>query len=242
MYKNKKVLAVICARGGSKGIPGKNWKLLAGKPLIAHSILAAKNCSEIDEVLVSTDHEKIRDIALEYGAVAPFIRPTHLANDTVGRIAAVIHAVQEVEKTDQSFDIVLDLSPMSPLRTSEDILGTLKTLVENKGTDVVFTVTPAGRNPYYNMVEQTKNGLVTLSKKATVLPSSRQQAPQVFDMNDSVYAFWKKVLLENKDMTLPIQLATQLQKRMYEMPEERSVDIDRLLDFTLVELLMTGKV
>jgi CMP-N,N'-diacetyllegionaminic acid synthase len=241
MYKTFKILITICARGGSKGIPGKNIKLLAGKPLIAHSIAAAQSLGLADRIIVSTDDQKIKTVAEEYGAEVPFLRPAELANDTIGRIAAVIHAVQAAEKHYQErYDIVMDLGNMAPLRNQEDMLGTLEMLVRTPQTDVVYTVTPAGRNPYYNMVEMTEDGYSKMSKTLPDAASSRQTAPKVYDMNDSIYAMWRDKLIEHKDMVVPIQLVPTLRHRAYIMPEERSIDIDRLIDFQLAELLMTA--
>jgi CMP-N,N'-diacetyllegionaminic acid synthase len=242
MYQGKKILVVICARGGSKGIPGKNIKPLAGKPLIAHSILAAKKFGLADRIIVSTDDEKIKAVAQEYGAETPFTRPAELANDTIGRIAAVIHAVQAAEAHyHEKYDIVMDLGNMAPLRNQEDMMGALKLLVDTPETDVVYTVTPAGRNPYYNMVEIDHQGYSKMSKTLPTSASSRQTAPKVYDMNDSIYAIWRDALIKHKDMVVPIQLVPTLRHRAYMMPEERSIDIDRLIDFQLAELLMSAQ-
>lgn len=241
MYQDKKILVVICARGGSKGIPGKNIKPLAGKPLIAHSIAAAQEFGLADRVIVSTDDQQIKAVAEEYGAEVPFLRPAELANDTIGRIAAVIHAVQAAEAHYQEkYDVVMDLGNMAPLRNQEDMMGTLQMLVDTPDTDVVYSVTPAGRNPYYNMVEIDQAGYSKMSKTLPISASSRQTAPKVYDMNDSIYAIWCDALIKHKDMVVPIQLVPTLRHRAYVMPEERSIDIDRLIDFQLAELLMAA--
>lgn len=242
MYKGKKILALICARGGSKGIPGKNIRLLAGQPILGYSIDAAKNCSFVDTVLVSTDDEKIQEVALEYGAKCPFLRPKELSNDTIGRIAAVIHAFQEAEKIfNQKFDVIIDLGNMSPLRNQDDIKNVIKILIDNINTDLVFSVSNASRNPYYNMVEVDSNGYANLCKDCKPQPSCRQMAPHVFDMNDSIYAFNRETLINNPEITLPIQLAKHLRQRIYVMPDERSIDIDREIDFIIVEKILNNQ-
>lgn len=242
MYKDHRILVTICARGGSKGIPGKNIRPLAGKPLIAHTIQAAKNFGWADRILVSTDDDGIKAIAQNYGAEVPFLRPKKLANDTIGRIAAVIHTVKRAERFyKENFDIIVDLGNMSPLRTPEDIRSATRLLVESSETDVVYSVTPAGRNPYYNQVETDHRGYAVVSKRLQTPPSSRQQAPTVYDMNDSIYVIWKKALIKHSDITVPIQLVQELRHRIFVMPEERSVDVDRLIDFQFIELLLNGK-
>ena len=239
MYKTLSVLIVICARGGSKGIPNKNIRLLAGKPLLAHSIETGLKSGFADRVIVSTDDEEIKRIAIEYGADAPFIRPSEFANDTIGRIAAVIHAVREAEKYyQQYFDIIIDLGNGSPLRNQQDLEGTVKKLVENPDTDVVYTVTEAARNPYYNMVEVNTAGLAKLSKTVRPQPSCRQDAPPVYELNDSIYAIRRDSLMANQNLTTPIQLSESLKQRVFIMPPERSIDIDRKLDFQLAEKIL----
>lgn len=124
MYKNKKILAIITARGGSKGIPYKNIMNINGKPLIAYSIEVAKQSKYIDYILVSTDNNKIKEVSLQYGASVPFLRPEEISNDTAKSIDVVIHAINCLKESGEEFDYVLLLQPTSPLRTCKDILVT----------------------------------------------------------------------------------------------------------------------
>ena len=237
MHKDLKILVVVCARGGSKGIPKKNIRLLAGKPVLAYSIEAGLQFDWADKVLVSTDDLAIKAVAEKYGAAVPFLRPKSLANDKVGRIAAVIHALKKSESYYQeTYDIVMDLGNMAPLRNQEDMHAAVNLLVNHPETDVVFSVSPSQRNPYYNLGEINSSGFFQVSKKVKPTPSCRQDAPDSFDVNDSIYAIRRDSLLKHKKMTVPIQLVSSLKKRVLIMPQERSVDIDHLIDFQLVEI------
>lgn len=222
----------ICARGGSKGVPSKNVKLLAGKPLIVYTIDQALSLTWVDRVMVSTDDPKIRDIAQRKGLQVPFLRPKSLATDRSAKVPAIIHAVKSAEKIySERYDIVCDLDPTSPLRNIADINNVIDTLVSKAKTKSVFSVCNAHKNPYFNMVEADKTGHVSLSKKLKKKVYRRQDAPAVFEMNASIYAIWKSVLQKEKTFFTD-------QTRMYEMPRERSIDIDSPVDFKLVEILM----
>lgn len=225
-----KRICSICARGGSKGVPGKNKRLLAGLPLIAHSILQAKRSGLFDIIAVSSDDPEILKIALEYGAHYAFERSEELSSDKAPKIPVIRDCVEKAERELQTrFDICTDLDCTSPLRSIEDIKNCV-TLAEKEDTEIVITAAPARRSPYFNMVE-TDGVKVTLSK---VLPNNivrRQDAPSCYDMNASIYV-WKREALENYDTLF------QEGTRLVVMPEERSQDIDSELDFKIVELLM----
>jgi CMP-N,N'-diacetyllegionaminic acid synthase len=232
MYKQKKILITICARGGSKGIPGKNIKPLAGKPLITYSIKTAQAFNWADQIIVSTDDQQIKQVAETAGVKVPFIRPAHLSNDTVSRVDAIVHAAKQAEKHYKtSFDIIMDLGVTSPLRNQQDMEAVIKKLVDTPQTDSVFTVTPSDRSPYFNMVEPDDSDYAHLSKTPSKRVTARQQAPKVYDMNDSIYAIWKDKLYKHNKVRLP-------RTRIHIMPEERSIDIDRLVDFKLAEFLI----
>jgi len=153
MFENYKILCTICARGGSKGIPEKNKKIISGKSLISYTIEVAKECNYIDDYIISTDDKDIIKIANTYNIPAPFKRPKYLCKSNISRIDAVVHAVRWVEKNwKKNYDIIVDLSVTSPLRIVKDIKNAIELLVNEKA-DNVFSVSPAYRNPYYNMVE-----------------------------------------------------------------------------------------
>lgn len=229
MFNKHKIVCVIPARGGSKGIPRKNIKLLAGKPLIAYTIGHALQSQYIDRTIVSTDDREIADISRQYGAEAPFMRPADLAGDHVATIDVLLHAVQWLEKQEKyDFDILVLLHATTPLRSVDDINSCIKMIVETK-SDNVFSVTEAHRNPYFNMVEAGDDGIATLSKKGDY--ATRQSAPKVYDMNASIYVWWKDVLKSEKKIFLK-------KSHIYIMPKERSIDIDDDFDFKVAEFLL----
>jgi CMP-N-acetylneuraminic acid synthetase len=230
MYKDHIVVCVIPARGGSKGLPGKNIKMFCGKPLIAHTIEQAKQSKYIDRVIVSTEAEEIAQISLEYGAEVPFIRPMELARDSSSTVDVLLHVINWLEDVDRyDFDILLLLHVTTPLRSIEDIDKSVSLLVEEQA-DNVISVTEARRNPYFNMVEEDSDGFVRLVKEGCF--STRQAAPKVYDMNASIYVWWKNVLKEGKKIFLK-------KTNAYVMPKERSIDIDDDLDFRIAEFLRT---
>lgn len=234
MFRNYKILCTICARGGSKGIPGKNKKIISGKALIAYTIEVAKECNYIDNYIISTDDEDIIKIANIYNIPAPFKRPKYLCKSNISRIDAVAHAVKWVEKNwKKNYDIIVDLSVTSPLRIVKDIKNAIELLVNEKA-DNVFSVSPAYRNPYYNMVEDI-NGKVIKVKKLNEKITKRQDAPVVYDMNDSINVWWKDILLKDRanlnDNT-----------KIYIMPRDRGIDIDDYFDFEIASLMLKLKI
>jgi CMP-N,N'-diacetyllegionaminic acid synthase len=229
MYKYKTILCVIPARGGSKGLPGKNIKVLLGKPLIAYSIEQARKSKYIDRVVVSTESKKIADISKKFGAEVPFMRPKKLSGDDSSTIDVLLHAMDWLEKREgYLFDILVLLHATAPLRNVEDIDNCIEMLIKKDAYNV-FSVCEAQRNPYFNMVEVHMNETVKLVKKGNFV--TRQSAPQVFDMNSSIYVWWKDILRKHK--------STFLEKTViYIMPKDRSIDIDDHLDFKIAEMLL----
>ncbi len=233
MYKNKKIICIIPARAGSKGLPGKNIKKLLGKPLIAYSIEQAKASGLIDRIIVSTDSQEIAKVAKQYGAEVPFIRPKILATDKSGTIDVLLHAIDWLKRNDKyDFDILVLLHANTPLRKTEDINKCIETLI-NKNAENIFSVTEAFRNPYFNMVEIDKKNRPRLVKKGSF--ATRQSAPKVFDMNSSIYVWRKDVLKGKKNIFLKKSL-------LYLMPKERSVDIDDYIDFKIAEIILRQKI
>jgi CMP-N,N'-diacetyllegionaminic acid synthase len=224
-----KIVATICARGGSKGVPGKNIRPLCGKPLIVHTIEAAQSCRLIDRIIVSTDSPQIAEIAKISGAEVPFIRPKELATDSAPKLPSIKHAIRFLEsEQDYHPDIIVDLDPTSPLRTEKDIEACIK-IVRDEGADNVFSVIAAHRNPYFNMVEVV-NGRVQLVKRLAAPVARRQDAPPVYDMNASIYVWKRDALLSNDTIFLE-------STRIYEMPEWAK-DIDGETDFKFAELMI----
>ena len=228
MFKRYKVICVIPARGGSKGILRKNIKKFAGKPLIAYTIEQARQSKYIDRIIVSTEDNEIANIAKQYKAEVPFMRPKYLAGDNVASVEVLLHLTNWMQKYEKfDFNILVMLHATAPLRDVIDIDACIKMLVEKKA-DNVFSVTEAQRNPYFNMVEVDKRGRVVLSKKGFFV--SRQTAPKVYDMNASVYVWWKDILKKEKKIFLK-------NSKIYIMSKDRSVDIDDDLDFRIAEFL-----
>lgn len=223
-------IATICARGGSTGLPGKNIRPLFGRPLIAHTVAHALACPGIDRVLVSTDDEAIAAAAREAGAEVPFMRPPELATSTAPKLPVIRHLVQGVEAMGVQVDRIVDLDPTSPLREVDDVLACLRLL--DADTDVVITGYPAEKNPYFNMVELDGQGHAALSKSLPGGVFARQQAPAVYSMNASVYVWWRRTLDQG---------IWDGRVRLHVMPRERSIDVDSLIDFELVQLLMSRR-
>ncbi len=223
-------IASICARGGSTGLPGKNTKLLCGKPLIVHTIEQAFACPAIDRVFVSTDDPEIADVARAAGAEVPFLRPAELATNSAAKMPVIRHLVAEVERLGVKLDRIVDLDPTSPLRLLSDIEACIALLDAN--TDVVITGYPAEKNPYFNMVESKADGNIGLVKSMAGGVVARQQAPAVYAMNASVYV-WHRRTLEKGIWDGRV--------RLHVMPRERSIDIDTSLDFRLVEMLINER-
>jgi N-acylneuraminate cytidylyltransferase/CMP-N,N'-diacetyllegionaminic acid synthase len=227
-------ICTICARGGSKGVKNKNIRNLAGKPLIAYSLKQAKDCGLFDLIAVSSDSQEILSIARLYGADILIERPDHLAGDTAPKVPVIRHCVEEAERiSNKQFDVVVDLDATSPLRLPEDIIGAVNLLgMENVSN--VITACPARRSPYFNLVEVDESGVVRLSKSLDKNIVRRQDSPRCFDMNASIYV-WKRQALTDYSTVF------NFDTRLFEMPEERSTDIDNELDFEIVEFLMNKR-
>tara|TARA_Y100001970_G_scaffold250206_1_gene321702 strand:+ start:21642 stop:22343 length:702 start_codon:yes stop_codon:yes gene_type:complete len=228
------VLCTICARGGSKGVPKKNFKEIAGKPLIAHSIEQAKESNLFEKIVVSTDSVDIQNISKEFGAESWFLRPKELSIDSAPKLPAIRHLFIESEKKFRTeFEYIVDLDASSPLRSIQDITNSFNIFLDS-GFENLVSVTESRRNPYFNMIEMDK-GVVKLSKEISPRPTSRQEVPDVYDMNASIY-IWKRSSLLNDNHIINSQTG------IYMMPEERSYDIDSQLDWQIVEMIMEKKI
>lgn len=226
----EKILVIVAARAGSKGVKNKNIRNLCGKPLIAHTILQAKRWGKANRLICSTDSEKIAQIAIEYGAEVPFIRPKNLSGDTIGKISVLRHALSKIEaQSGYRFNIIIDLDATAPIRRPIDIENALRIFKKNK-RNPVFSVTASRKNPYFNMVEIDKNGFAHLVKKAKTEFLRRQDAPLVYDMNASIYIYSREYLLDNNTKT-----AISNKSVVLVMEDWSAFDIDRESDFQLVE-------
>lgn len=232
-----KTLITICARGGSKGIPGKNIKPIAGKPLIGYSIDCARKVQKAigADIILSTDSEEITAVAASLGLETPYHRPAELANDTCGKLDAISHAWEWAEEHfGCRYDYVLDLDCTAPLRNLEDVLAGFGILEKDAKALDLFSVSPAARNPYFNMVEQKESGYFDLVKDGSAF-TSRQSAPKVYDMNASYYIYRRAFFEQGlRDPNTPLSL-------VYVMPH-RCFDLDEPVDFDFMEyLLENGK-
>lgn len=230
------IVGFIFARGGSKGVPKKNIKNFAGKPLIAYSIETAQKSNMIDRLVVSTDSEEIANIAIEYGAEVPFIRPKKLAGDDAPEIMAWKHAIDMLnnDKNASRPDIFVSIPTTSPLRIVDDIDTCIHALLESDA-DLVITVKASDRNPYFNMVvidEQKFAELVIKPEKNVV---RRQEAPTVYDMTTVCYAAKPDYILKT-DKLLEGKIKAVI------IPPERAIDIDTKLDFEIAEFLMMKRI
>ena len=223
--------AFIFARGGSKGLPGKNIKLLMGKPLIQYSVEVALKISSIDKVFVSTDDDDIAKVSNSFGAIV-IKRPVELAQDDSPEWQAWKHAIDWVKERYGEFEGFVSLPATSPLRSAEDVeLAMLRR--SNMGADICIAVTPASRSPYFNMVKKLDDGLIELVNKPVDSISRRQDVPEVFDITTVVYAADVEFIMNNNSIFDGSVTSV-------EIPKYRAVDIDDIYDFQLAELILKG--
>ena len=230
---NNYVVGVVFARGGSKGISRKNLRLLAGKPLIAYAINTALTSNLIDRVVVSTDDREIAAVAQEYGAEIPFMRPAELAQDDSPEWLAWQHAIRELKLVGSGprRNIFVCIPPTSPLRAVENVDACIQELLETDA-DLVITVKPADRNPYFNMVMLDAEGCARLVITVNKEFHHRQTAPQVYDMTTVAYAARPEFVLQANSMF-------EGKVRAVVVPPEQAVDIDSELDFKFAEFLLS---
>ena len=217
----------VFARGGSKGVPGKNIRDLAGKPLLAHALLVASQVTEIERVFVSTDTSDIAAVAERFGATS-ILRPAELAQDDSPEWLAWRHAINWVKTEVGNFECFVSLPATAPLRTAEDVTECLSTL--DQDTDVVLTMTPAQRSPWFNMVKADPSGRLSLLVEGGNI-DRRQDAPVGYDLTTVAYVSRPEFILE-KDRIWDGRV------RGVVVPQERAIDIDTELDFTIADFLM----
>jgi len=227
--------AFIFARGGSKGLPRKNIKVLAGKPLIAWAIETALKVSEVKRVVVSTEDPDIADIAREFGAEVPFIRPKNLASDNASEWDSWRHALLTLRDIEGEFpDPFISVPTTAPLRLPDDIRACISTYNEG-GADVVLAVTEAHRNPWFNMVTTESDGTVRLVNEFSGFINRRQDAPSVWDITTVAYVANPHFILENNRIFDGIV-------KSISVPVERAIDIDTPYDFAIAEFLMNQRI
>jgi len=228
------MLAVIPARGGSKGLPGKNIRPLAGLPLIAHSIRFAALCPEIDRCIVSTDSDPIANCARQHGGEVPFLRPSHLALDDTAMIPVLQHTLRETERLEtRRYESLLLLDPTSPGRLPADVTRALAMLEEDPACIGVVGVSEPHFNPRYTCVEE-RNGYLALAFAPDAKYTRRQDVPPVYRINATLYLWRRDYLLSAP----PSLFATDARHRILVVPENRAIHIDSLDDFQLAEILI----
>lgn len=224
------ITCVIGARGGSKGLAGKNIRPMLGKPLIGWSIEQALRCPEITRVVVSTDSEAIADVARSFGADVPFMRPAELANDTAGKWGVWQHALEACDRHyAEPIDLFVDLDCTSPLRDVDDISRAIAQF-QGAGVDAVFSVCEARKNPYFNMLE-IEDGTLRMCKQLPGPVVRRQDAPRVFEHVASIYVLSPAYLRRGTGL-----LSGRTQG--YDIGAAKSLDVDSEFDFELIEFLM----
>ena len=230
-----KAVAFIFARGDSKGLPGKNIRLLSGKPLIAWSIQHALVVKRIDRVIVSTDSDEIAETARQYGAEVPFMRPAELAGDNSPEWLAWRHALNYLkESTGALPEVMVSVPTTAPLRLPIDIENCLDEY-EKGDADIVIAVTDSHRSPYFNMVKTNADGSVGLVNPPQSAITRRQDAPVVYDMATVCY-------IANSDFVMAHNSTFEGRVKSVHVPIERAIDIDTLLDFQIAECLLNIKV
>ncbi|MDD6621849.1 MAG: acylneuraminate cytidylyltransferase family protein [Bacteroidales bacterium] len=223
-----KTLYVIPARGGSKGIPHKNIKPLAGKPLIGYSIDVARQLADDADICLTTDDPEIARTAESMGLNVPFLRPASLATDTCGTYEVLIHALDFYRYRGIDYDTLVLLQPTSPMRTADDVRAALE--LYSPDIDMVVTVKEAASNPYYNCYETDSDGFLHISKGDGGY-TRRQDAPKVWEYNGAVYVI-------NVESLRQMPLSAFTRRRMSVMPAERSVDLDTPIDWLIAEKLI----
>ncbi len=228
-------VVLICARGGSKGLPGKNLLPLSGTPLIGLSIKVAKQIKRVSRVVLSTDSHDIAQVAKEYGAEVPFIRPKYLAQDDSPEWLVWRHAIDYLEKyEDENIDAIVVLPVTAPLRSINDVNNCID-LFEKGHTDSVITVSESNRSPYFNMTVNDNSGYASLVIAPENQIIRRQDTPKVYDMTTVAYVVNADFVKENNGIF-------KGRVKSITVPQERAVDIDTLLDFKIAEYLLSSHV
>lgn len=220
------MLAIIPARAGSKGVLGKNIKILSGKPLIAYSIISAINSNCVDRIIVSTDSDEIAEVAVKYGAEVPFLRPEHLSSDSASSIDTYKFVLKELEKLGQTYESFVALQPTSPFRNSYDIDKAIR-LFNNQETDSIISFTC---EPHPIQWSRMINKDKTFSDLGMSSITNRQNYKKTYHFNGAVYVLTRKIINQN--------LIYSENSRAYIMPRSRSLDIDTEDDFLFAEYLM----
>ena len=234
MYKNNSFLVIIPARGGSKGLPWKNIKVLWVKPLVEWSIEAGLKSKYVDEVMTSTDDEKIAEISKKYGASVPFLRPSELASDTATTFDTVKHTIDYYKnELKKEFDYIVLLEPTSPLREVFDIDMAIEILLESRADSIVGICKTESQNPAF-LVSKNENGLISGYENKDMVVLRRQEIKDVYFFEGTIYVSKTDVLLDKKTFYHDNTIG-------YEVPKYKALEIDDIIDFVMVEAIMKYK-
>lgn len=230
-FETKDIMLVIPARGGSKGIPNKNIKLLAGKPLIYYSIEIAQKIVPNNQIIISTDSESIKEIAEQKGVKIEHLRPKNLASDTASTYDVLLHEIQSVEKTGWKPKVLILLQPTSPFREFDQVKRGIEKFQESD-VDLLVGVKKTDSNPYYTLYEENVSGYLERSKKSNF--SRRQDCPTVWETNGALYIIDIEVLKKHP-------LSKMKRRKGFEMDEYSSIDLDTPLDWIIAESVIKYK-
>jgi CMP-N,N'-diacetyllegionaminic acid synthase len=228
MREGNKILYVIPARGGSKGVPGKNIKRLNGKPLIYYTLEVARSLASDEDICVSTDDENIKNVVEQTGLKVPFLRPGELATDQSGMYEVLLHALDYYTAKGKKYDLLVLLQPTSPFRKTQHIKEALRSW--ESGLEMVVGTKITKANPYYVLFEENSQGYLVKSKTAAF--KTRQECPVIYEVNGAIYVIDTNCLLNR-----PITSFERIKK--YVMDEFSSLDIDTMLDWKFAEFLFT---
>ena len=232
MKAKTEVLAVVPARGGSKGLAGKNIRPFVGLPLIAHSILFAQLCQEIGRIVVSTDSVEIAEIGKQYGAEVPFLRPPELSGDRTPLWPVLRHALMEAEKNGERYEFLLLLDPTSPARLPKDVRDALERLQSAKAFDGIIGVSQPAFNPIWHCVVEQDGQMVDLFKAGAKL-NCRQEVPAVYHINGSLYIWRTEFVRKTYE-----NWRGNGRHMIHKIPELRAMSIDDLQEFRRAEVLV----
>jgi N-acylneuraminate cytidylyltransferase/CMP-N,N'-diacetyllegionaminic acid synthase len=233
LINSKKVLAIVTARGGSKGLPDKNIKPLIGEPLVSWPIKAANKCNEIDRIILSTDSSEIAKIGISAGAEVLSLRPEHLADDKAKSVDTILHVIDECEEKGDYYDYVVLLEPTSPLTEAADITNALNNLEDNRDNadSIVGISSLEATHPEYSIRKRNNNIIEPAFSKSFRLLKRRQEIEELFFLEGSLYISDINSLKEN--------LSFYHSKTMgYQVPRWKSFEVDELIDFICIEAII----
>jgi len=222
-------LIIIPARGGSKGVPGKNIKVLNGKPLIQYTIEAALEVTDKENIIISTDSIEIKNVVEKLGIKVPSLRPKKLATDTAGTYEVLLYELKKLEAEGKFFESFILLQPTSPFRTGKQVQEASS--LYNDSLDMVVSVKETNANPYFVLREEDDNGFLVPSKTSSA--TRRQDVPKVWELNGAIY-----IINSNSLKRMPLNQFKKVKK--YVMDKFTSHDIDTMLDWTIAESILKG--